>query len=257
MFKCNECGKKFKEKLYFEKHKNKEVPCTTRYPCILCNSKFKNEWDLKRHNERKTPCVKYSGIKIEETPLNCRYCLKEFANKSNVSRHMIKCELHGLANPKVQTFIENIKNEFHDKLNHLESIIKAQQCIIGPQILYNNHENIYIKYDDDYNTNLELSLSYKSQWLYFIKEENNNRVKIGYTKKLKSRISALQTGNSDILEIIAFIQTKDMVALETLFHDTLKQYRGIGEWFNLSEEQIIELLCNYRDTDIIDIKLIE
>jgi hypothetical protein len=188
---------------------------------------------------------------VEEIPSQCPHCFKQFATKSNAIRHAKDCNVHVVAINNV--IIQKTMETLMTKLNNLEKQVNSQQRIIRSLI----SENICIKYDDEYDINLGSMISHRSQWVYFIKEGDNNRVKIGYATTLKSRISSLQTGNSDTLEIIAFIQTKDMVVLETLFHDKLKKYRGIGEWFDLSEEQIIELLCNYRDTDTIDIKLIE
>jgi len=249
MIKCDDCGKKFAEKRYLDQHKQRKTPCTTRYTCRKCFHQFQNKTDLQRHNKRKTPCDKSIVEEVEIDHMQCQHCLKQYATKGSVTRHAKNCNAR-LGTKHVQTLMKNMERT----INRLEKQVNTQQSIIESLI----SENIYVKYDDGYDTHLSSMLNNRNQWIYFIKEQRcDNRVKIGYANKLKSRLSSLQTGNSDTLEIIAFIQTQDMVELETLFHNNLKDYRGIGEWFNLSEEQIIELLCNYRDTGFIDTKLIE
>lgn len=67
--------------------------------------------------------------------------------------------------------------------------------------------------------------------IYFIKCED--RVKIGFTNDLKSRLPCLQTGSPFPMEIL-FAMPGD-VAKEKALHKQFSKYHITGEWFQYSE----------------------
>jgi hypothetical protein len=103
-----------------------------------------------------------------------------------------------------------------------------------------NHNNVYVFTDHDFKQVLQTNLAKKSGWVYFIRDGGN--VKVGKTVKLKRRISELQTGNSQKLEIIGYIESNVMDILETNFHEYLKPLWVRGEWFNLEQEKTAKML---------------
>ena len=70
--------------------------------------------------------------------------------------------------------------------------------------------------------------------------------KIGYTeRRLQTRINALQNQSGIELELFfAFNVKKDYKALsyEKAIHFILRSRRGLGEWFNLSISEALEIL---------------
>jgi hypothetical protein len=85
------------------------------------------------------------------------------------------------------------------------------------------------------------------QSVYFIK--NSQYVKIGYASDVVARLSTLQVGSSDELTIYNTIKcpanNKSAAELERIFHEIFADYRVRGEWFNLMDIQIQEVLFNY------------
>jgi hypothetical protein len=71
-------------------------------------------------------------------------------------------------------------------------------------------------------------------FIYFIQGECGGPIKIGYTADLKRRITSLQTGYPDRLELLlAFPGNQE---LEKTVHKIFEQYRLKGEWFQSSPE---------------------
>lgn len=83
-------------------------------------------------------------------------------------------------------------------------------------------------------------------YVYLIKDNYNNVYKIGVTKNLNKRIKSLQTGNVCELKLIYSFKTDYPYRLETMLHNSLKQYREYNEWFNLPIEVVndFEKICN-------------
>lgn len=67
--------------------------------------------------------------------------------------------------------------------------------------------------------------------VYFI-GNGRGQVKIGTASNVKSRLSGLQTGSPDELELLAYIPGGN--ARERKLHDEYAEYRIRGEWFELS-----------------------
>ena len=81
--------------------------------------------------------------------------------------------------------------------------------------------------------------------VYFIGEDPyTNKVKIGKTNNVKNRIRTLQTGNPYKLRIIGTISCQDektMSELEKRLHNELKDKRLVGEWVNVTMDEVVVL----------------
>ena len=78
-------------------------------------------------------------------------------------------------------------------------------------------------------------------YVYLIGEiGNDNRYKIGSTKakKVETRLKQLQTGNSSELYLKESFETEHPFKLEKMLHNHFKSSNLIGEWFELSEDDI-------------------
>ena len=80
-------------------------------------------------------------------------------------------------------------------------------------------------------------------FVYLIGEENEeNKYKIGSTKcsDVNKRLKQLQTGNSNQLFIKEYYETSKPFKLETMLHNRYKDNNVIGEWFELTENEVKE-----------------
>lgn len=76
----------------------------------------------------------------------------------------------------------------------------------------------------------------KNPVVYFIKESGTDNIKIGYTADISSRLSTLQTGNSNELIIVKTIECASIDSafkLEHIYHELYKKNHIRGEWFNI------------------------
>ena len=78
-------------------------------------------------------------------------------------------------------------------------------------------------------------------YVYLIGEiGNENRFKIGSTrcKDINKRLKQLQTGNSEELYIKQSFETTRPFKLEKMLHNRFKSSNLIGEWFELSKDDV-------------------
>lgn len=81
--------------------------------------------------------------------------------------------------------------------------------------------------------------NYPCECVYFVTETPYcNNVKIGRATNVVLRLSSLQTGNPNKLQIRAIIKTDKSKQLEKELHKELAGYRIHGEWFRLEEDQL-------------------
>ena len=77
-----------------------------------------------------------------------------------------------------------------------------------------------------------------SEFVYFIKNTETARFKIGRTQNVEDRLCQLQTGNDCPLILYKIIPSENSAELETSLHNKFAEYHIRGEWFAISEEQI-------------------
>lgn len=110
--------------------------------------------------------------------------------------------------------------------------------------IYNNWLYSYRNYE---KTNSHLFQLFTDETLvgliYVIRQRNSNNFKIGWTEKKKamtekqsveSRVSSLQTGNPEPLDIVGFFRASGTKTERTL-HSHFDSKRKTGEWFSLSD----------------------
>jgi hypothetical protein len=92
-------------------------------------------------------------------------------------------------------------------------------------------------YDKDINHN---------EYFYILKKPDTNRYKLGYTRNIKSRIRQLQTGSDEKIQCVASFKFFSQVArpVESLIKIKYSSYKTIGEWFELTDSKLQELM-NY------------
>lgn len=95
----------------------------------------------------------------------------------------------------------------------------------------------------------------KRGWVYLIAEWNNiepdkNPVKIGVTTgDIEKRLKKLQTGNASELIIVGKFRSEMPFRLEKMLHVIYINKRRIGEWFILTDEEVINFskLCKEKE----------
>jgi hypothetical protein len=79
--------------------------------------------------------------------------------------------------------------------------------------------------------------------IYFIQQGYDGPFKIGYTSNhqtMEDRVPSLQVGNPMPLRLIGFVDG-DMDT-EKMLHDHFTGFRMVGEWFNVSMQEIFRAL---------------
>lgn len=71
------------------------------------------------------------------------------------------------------------------------------------------------------------------QYVYFI--GNENTVKIGYSNNPQKRLSQLQSGNPQRIEVLATIEDDNPQSLESNLHSIFREHKLSGEWFKNSD----------------------
>lgn len=95
-------------------------------------------------------------------------------------------------------------------------------------------------------------------FVYLLMDSDKEGVyKIGVTKgSIENRIKKLQTGNSSEISICNYYETDMPYFLEKKLHDHYKGYNVSGEWYELSDEDVLgfENECKQIEDMIISLK---
>ena len=88
------------------------------------------------------------------------------------------------------------------------------------------------------------------KFIYFIHDLDVNRIKIGYSAKLKNRVNTLLYGSSvcsnrELLYIIPGNISKEQI-LHNMFKEYLWNNKGSKEWFNNTDNVIIDFIDTLR-----------
>lgn len=96
----------------------------------------------------------------------------------------------------------------------------------------------------------------EKEYIYFIRNEDNKLVKIGKTNNLNKRLKQIKRQFTHLgliapeLTLIEYIETENSTKLEKVTHEKFKQYRAIGEWFDINELQIKQWIIDMKDIKI-------
>jgi hypothetical protein len=80
----------------------------------------------------------------------------------------------------------------------------------------------------------------KMSTIYLLNMVGTDLYKIGHTKReISKRINEIQTGNPKKIEVIRLFETDFYLKVEGWMHNVHKQKRMEGEWFELTNEDVI------------------
>ena len=71
------------------------------------------------------------------------------------------------------------------------------------------------------------------RYIYLIKNEDSEQVKVGIGKKPETRLKQLQTGSSGKLTLLYKREVEFASVVERNLHNFYSEQRGSGEWFDL------------------------
>ena len=95
----------------------------------------------------------------------------------------------------------------------------------------------------------------KNGYVYLLLEvdaQGNERHKIGITKNnVEKRIRQLQTGNSNIIQLLNMYESINYKRVEQILHARFSNCKteANNEWFNLSNEDILNFLTLCKKAD--------
>lgn len=124
-------------------------------------------------------------------------------------------------------------------LKFIHALLKVLDEHITPSI----QKHISKSYTESMNTpetqqELKQADEDKQGLVYFIKNLETQNIKIGFTKDLEARLSCLQVGNDCELKVIHTIEGEEV--LEKEYHQKFADYHVRGEWFKITEEQVVK-----------------
>lgn len=101
-------------------------------------------------------------------------------------------------------------------------------------------DNLKEKYKNEPEV-LERKISYyfKETFIYIMENRKNGYYKIGHSKNPLFREKTLQSEEPDIVLIYKWRCYKSD---EKIVHESLKQYRVRGEWFKLTDTQLLDTM---------------
>ena len=85
----------------------------------------------------------------------------------------------------------------------------------------------------------------KSGYIYLLEAETGE-TKIGRTKKLDERVRHFTTKLPMDLRVIYYVETDNSYTLEEALHNQYVSKRARGEWFNLNDEDIQDIVKQYE-----------
>ena len=176
------------------------------------------------------------------------------SNKSNIDK---------IANGNTH-FANIVRIEFNDFLVHIRGQIgKIHNYITDegpkePKVITGKTNNFLFSYTifPDHTSQIDISHLVKYQrtykadflsskaskhfgWVYFLKSQYG--FKIGCSSKIDKRVKSLGVLLPFVVELHSFVKTKNYNKLESFLHLNLSHKRINGEWFDLTEDDFIEI----------------
>jgi len=132
---------------------------------------------------------------------------------------------------------EIIEDTFTNKMNR-EYIM----CHLSDRVV-NIIEGLYLYSSIKEKEINSIKSDYENGVVYFIYDGNN--VKIGHSTNLDTRISALQVGNPNFIEVLATIDNAGK-QIESEIHEMFSNDRLSGEWFDLDSSFLLKVKKKYK-----------
>lgn len=143
-------------------------------------------------------------------------------------------------NARTHRLIERLKQQLDCQSDaHLAQVLGLRESQISgwrhkefPQYVVKILDKVLPELQDE-------ALSYEERFrnkpcVYFVKSQETGRIKIGFTKNLKKRLSKMQTDSAETLKVLFAFES--LPVDEKTLHAALSDDRHHGEWFELTAE---------------------
>jgi hypothetical protein len=157
-----------------------------------------------------------------------------FGDNYRLSRHA--CYLIGMNGDSRKPEIAAAQSYFAMKLTAYDYLLQAGFGIKSDVFDFNNFGS-------------QASVD-TSGFVYLIKSEGTNFYKIGYSKKLLTRIKDIQVGNPFKIALVHRIFTLNAIELERDLHKYYADYLVRGEWYELTSYMVREFPAIAADLDM-------
>ena len=106
--------------------------------------------------------------------------------------------------------------------------------------VYGEDDPIWIEYERNYERKpIVKPTRRKNQGhVYFLKCNDTNLYKIGYSASVKNRIQDIKRGSPTEIDVIGYVASDDCYTDEKVFHELFGEKRVKGEWFALDDDDI-------------------
>lgn len=102
----------------------------------------------------------------------------------------------------------------------------------------------------------ERTEQYKDGCIYIVNARGTSLYKIGYASNVGERMHSMRTDSPLELDVIAVIPAREPRKMESRLHRKYEKKRVRGEWFNLSNDDVVEL-STVKDKYGLDISVSE
>lgn len=83
-------------------------------------------------------------------------------------------------------------------------------------------------------------------WKYIYVIEDYPHFKIGYATNVTARLKTIQNANPRKLTKVIYVKVPNAEQLEAELHEKYKDYRVRGEWFELNNDLVAELVAKLK-----------
>lgn len=94
----------------------------------------------------------------------------------------------------------------------------------------------------------------KNGYLYLVKDNASERIKIGITTNHKERLRSLNTMVPYGITVIEIFPSNRYVELEKEVHERYKDKRKNGEWFEFNEDELEECMYYIKEMTYDDVR---
>jgi hypothetical protein len=152
-----------------------------------------------------------------------------YLNATQTAKKFNKKPDNWLRNKDVKDYIKRVSLNLNLNNNELVLIKQGGSTKEQGTWIHKSLETKFLEWCKKENRN-------KSSFLYFITD--GEYTKIGVTRNIKTRLRSLQIGNARFLKCVYSVELENFSKAENILHSQFQSKRVIGEWFNLTIEDI-------------------
>lgn len=154
-----------------------------------------------------------------------------------------------IINPSIHKTTKLSRKQFLDKVSFVKAIRTIENNTYLTIYPYDYNEYLLIEQFHDLINKGDFSFFSEEQkkgFIYVIRRGDTSEYKIGWTADhdINKRCKSLQTGSPEILTVRGHFPTSSQKT-EKVIHNIFKKQHISGEWFYLTEDQVVNLLNPY------------